>query len=78
MKDQFLRPAKSQSKWYGLFSDHKVDTSAISTWSRDASVLNSCYSRIARLHHNIFHKKLCKDGRSRLGRPGNLQPSSEF
>ena len=23
-KDVFLRPAKSQSKWYGLFSNHKV------------------------------------------------------
>ena len=48
MKDQFLRPAKSQSKWYGLFSDHKVDSSTVSTWSTDASKLNSCYSRIAR------------------------------
>ena len=37
MKDQFLRPAKSQSKWYGLFSNHKVDPSAVSTWSTDAS-----------------------------------------
>ena len=46
-KDVFLRPAKSQSKWYGLFSDHKVDPSAISSWSKDASKLNS-YSQIAR------------------------------
>ena len=44
----FLRPAKSQSKWYGLFSDHKVDPSAVSSWSTDASKLNSSYSRIAR------------------------------
>ena len=48
MKDQFLRPAKSQSNWYGLFSDPKVDSSSVSTWSTDASKLNSCYSRIAR------------------------------
>ena len=48
MKDQFLRPAKSQSKWYKLFSDHKVDPSAVSTWSTHSSKLNSCYSRIAR------------------------------
>ena len=48
VKDQFLRPAKSQSKWYGLFSDHKVDSSAVSTWSTDTSKLNSCFSRIAR------------------------------
>ena len=24
LKDQFLRPAKSQAQWYGLFSDQKV------------------------------------------------------
>ena len=47
-KDLFLRPAKSQSKWYGLFSDHKVDPSAVSLWSTDASKLSSSYSRIAR------------------------------
>ena len=48
MRDQFLRPAKLQSKWYGLFSDHKVDPSAVSSWNTDASKLNSSYSRIAR------------------------------
>ena len=47
-KDVFLRPAKSQSKWYGLFSDHKVDPTAVTSWSTDASKLNSSYSRIAR------------------------------
>ena len=44
----FPRPAKSQSKWYGLFSDHKVHPSAVSSWSTDPSKLNSSYSRIAR------------------------------
>ena len=48
MRDQYLRPVKSQSKWYGLFSDQKVDPSAVSTWSTEASKLNSSYSRIAR------------------------------
>ena len=48
MMDQFLRPAKPQSTWYRLFSDHKVDPAAVSTWSTDSSKLNSCYSRIAR------------------------------
>ena len=48
MKDQFLRPARSQSKWYGLHSDHKGDSSAVKTWSTDASKLNSCFSRITR------------------------------
>ena len=47
-KDVFLRPAKSQSKWYRLFFYHKVDPSAVSSWSTDASKLNSSYSRIAR------------------------------
>ena len=48
MMDQFLRPSKSQSKWYGLFYDHKADPSAVSTWYTDACKLNSSYSRIAR------------------------------
>ena len=47
-KHVFLRPAKSQSKWYGLFYDHKVAPAAVSSWSTDASKLNSSYSRIAR------------------------------
>ena len=48
MKDQFLRPARSQSKWYGLHSDHKGDSSTVKTWSTDASKLNSCFSRFTR------------------------------
>ena len=48
LTDQFLRTAKSQSKWYGLSSDHKADPEAVSSWSVEASKLNSCYSRIAR------------------------------
>ena len=36
MMDRFLRPAKSQSKWYGLSSDHKADPAAVSTWCTDA------------------------------------------
>ena len=47
-KDVFLRPAKSQSKWYGLFSDHKVDPSVVSSWCTDAAKLNSSYSPIAK------------------------------
>ena len=48
MMDQFLRPAKSQSRWYGLSSDHKADPSAVSTWYTDTCKLNSSYCRIAR------------------------------
>ena len=48
MKDQFLRPAKSQAKWYRLYSNHKDDSTAKSTWNTDASHLNSSYGKIAR------------------------------
>ena len=47
-KDVFLRPARSQTKWYGLHTDPKTDPSKVSTWCTDASKLNSSYSRIAR------------------------------
>ena len=47
-KDVFLKPARSQSKWYGLHTDPKADPSQVSTWSTDASKLNSSYGRIAR------------------------------
>ena len=47
-KDVFLRPARSQSKWYGLHTNPKADPLNVSTWSIDASKLNSSYSRIAR------------------------------
>ena len=48
----FLRPAKLQSKWYGLHTDVKTDTKTDSAqlthWSTDSSKLNSSYSRIAK------------------------------
>ena len=47
-KDVFLRPARTQSKWYGLHSDPKAESSQISSWNIDASKLNSSYSRIAK------------------------------
>ena len=81
LMDQFLRTAKSQSKWYRLSSDHKADPATVSNWSAESSKLNSCYNRIARqsglispppppppLHPDIFHKRLCEDGRSQLER----------
>ena len=43
-KDVFLRPARTQSKWYGLHSDPKAESSQISSWNIDASKLNSSYS----------------------------------
>ena len=47
-KDVFLRPARTQSKWYGLHSDPKAESSQMSSWNIDASKLNSSYSRIAK------------------------------
>ena len=47
-KGVFLRPARTQSKWYGLHSDPKAESSQISSWNVDASKLNSSYSRIAK------------------------------
>ena len=46
--DQFLRPAKSQSKWYGICPGPKSDSQTVSGWNTTASKLNSSYSRIAR------------------------------
>ena len=48
-KDQFVKLARSQAKWYGLHSDQKKDTSdCVSSWNTDSSSLNSTYLRIAR------------------------------
>ena len=47
-KDIFLRPPRSQSKWYGLHTDPQPDPAKVSSWSTDASKLNSSYSRIAK------------------------------
>ena len=51
LKDQFVRSAKCQAKWYGLFCDHQKTgsgtRSTVSSLSSDASKLNSAYSRIA-------------------------------
>ena len=41
LKDQFLRPVKSQSKCYRLYSYQKADSTAVSFWNTDASRLNS-------------------------------------
>ena len=48
-RDQFLRPPRSQAKWYGCHSQQKSDkTETVSSWSTDSSKLNSGYLRIAR------------------------------
>ena len=48
-RDQFVRPAKSQSKWYGVHSEPKKDSSsAVKTWNTGSSRINSTYLRVAR------------------------------
>ena len=77
MMDQYLRPAKSQSKWYRLFSDQKSDPSAVSSWNVGASKLNSSYSRIGRKagissisgQHRVGYIRIpCEDGNRQLER----------
>ena len=43
LKDQFVRPARSQQKWYGFFADQQKSTAAktVSSWNTDASKVNS-------------------------------------
>ena len=48
-RDQFVRPAKSQSKWYGVHSETKKDSgSTLKSWNTSSSRINSTYLRIAR------------------------------
>ena len=49
LRDQFVWPARSTGKWYGLHTDPKKDSSdTISSWNTNSSRLNSTYLRIAR------------------------------
>ena len=67
LKDLYLRPAKSQAKWYGLYSDHKGDSTAVLTWNTDESCHNSSYSRPAyHLLHIIFPRRNYVSGKSWL------------
>ena len=48
-RDQFLKPLRSQAKWYGCHPQQKSDTTeTLMSWSTDSSKLNSGYLRIAR------------------------------
>ena len=70
LRDQFIRPAKSQGKWYGLHTDQKKDTNdTISSWNSGSSHLNSTYLSISRqsgiatnppLSRPISQESLCK------------------
>ena len=49
LRDQFVWPPKSQSKWYGFQANPKKDSDqAVSTWHTGSSRLSSGYLRIAR------------------------------
>ena len=49
LRDQFVRPARSPGKWYGLHTDPKKDSGdTVSSWNTSSSRLNSTYLRIAR------------------------------
>ena len=48
-RDQFLKPPRSQAKWYSCHPQQKNDTTeTLTSWSTDLSKLNSGYLRIAR------------------------------
>ena len=48
-RDQFIRLAKSQSKWYGVHTEPKKDSnSAVKAWNTGSSRINSTYLCIAR------------------------------
>ena len=49
LRDQFVRPPKSQQKWYGFHANPKKDSEqTVSSWHTGSSRLNSTYLRIAR------------------------------
>ena len=49
LRDQFVQPARSQGKWYGLHTRPKKDSSdTVSSWNTSSSRLNGTYLRIAR------------------------------
>ena len=47
-RDQFIKPAKSQVKWYGLHSSQDKPAGSISFWHSEVAKLNSAYGRVAR------------------------------
>ena len=50
--DQFLRPPKSQSRWYGIHPAEPKDPTRpgkyVNTWPNDAAKINSAFPRIAK------------------------------
>ena len=46
--DHFLRPPRSQAKWYGLYAEQQTDQTKVISWNTGHSKLNSSFGRIAR------------------------------
>ena len=46
--DSFLKPARSQNKWYGLYPGQEKDTSSVTSWHTGSTKLNSSFGRISR------------------------------
>ena len=46
--DHFLRPPRSQAKWYGLYSDQPANQTKVSSWNTGPCKLNSSFGRISR------------------------------
>ena len=46
--DSFLKPARSQNKWYRLYPGQQTDTSSISSWHTGSTKLNISFGRITR------------------------------
>ena len=46
--DHFLRPPRSQAKWYGLYDEQQTDQTKVTSWNTGHSKLNSSFGRIAR------------------------------
>ena len=87
-RDQFLKPPRSQAKWYGCHPQQKSDTTeTLTSWSTDASNAQqwlpedskTCWNRhqpspvVANLS-----RYLEKVGEIRLGVVGYLQPGCRF
>ena len=48
-KDQFIKPAKSQVKWYGLHPSQDKSAGSVSFWHSEPAKLNSTYSRVCQV-----------------------------
>ena len=46
--DSFLKPARSQNKWYGLYPGQEKETSSVTSWHTGSTKLNSSFGRISR------------------------------